>query len=264
VKVETTMEQKTMVEINKLKIELIKKGQGDPMVVLHDSDGPNGWPLYLEQLSQQYEVWAPTHPGYGRSEITDEIDSMEDMVYFYQDFLDTFDLKNVTLMGMGMGGWIAAEIAVRNQSRLKQLILVDAVGIKVSARDVVDIVDTFTMPWEEKVAMEWYDPTKAEAFFKNPFTSEEEQLQDFLRGQESTVLLTWKPFMHNPKLRRRLHRIRIPAAIIWGENDRVVKPSYGQVYASELPNAAFYLIEKAGHFPYLEQPELFLKTLKSI
>ena len=85
----------------------------------------------------------------------------------------------------------------------------------------------------------------------------EEDIVTLLRNRQTTALLTWKPFMHNPKLRQRLYRINIPTLVVWGDSDGIVTPEYGRTFAAAIPGAGFRLIQNAGHYPYLEQPEAF-------
>ena len=89
----------------------------------------------------------------------------------------------------------------------------------------------------------------------------EDQLTALLRNRQSTVLFGWKPFLHDPKLRARLRRIDVPTLVVWGDSDGWVNPDYGRAYAAAIPGASFELIRQAGHFPYLEQPDAFVKTL---
>jgi pimeloyl-ACP methyl ester carboxylesterase len=77
------------------------------------------------------------------------------------------------------------------------------------------------------------------------------------RNREATARYAWSPYMHDPKLRRRLHRIRIPTLVLWGTSDRILSESYGRAYCAAISGARFELIERAGHFPHLEQPEIF-------
>ena len=60
--------------------------------------------------------------------------------------------------------------------------------------------------------------------------------------------------MHNPGLRQWLHRIRVPALVLWGDSDGIVVPDYGQQLGRALPNARFELIREAGHYPQIEKP----------
>ena len=80
------------------------------------------------------------------------------------------------------------------------------------------------------------------------------------RNREATARYAWSPYMHDPKLKGRLHRIRIPTLLLWGAADRILSEAYGRAYCAAIPGARFETIERAGHFPHLEQPEEFART----
>jgi pimeloyl-ACP methyl ester carboxylesterase len=81
------------------------------------------------------------------------------------------------------------------------------------------------------------------------------------RNREATARYAWSPYMHNPKLKARLHRIRIPTLFLWGTNDRILSEAYGRAYSAEIPGSRFETIARAGHFPHLEQPEEFSRKV---
>jgi len=81
------------------------------------------------------------------------------------------------------------------------------------------------------------------------------------RNAESTALFAWSPYMHNPKLSSRLHRIRVPTMVLWGASDRIASPAYGRAYSDKIPGARFVEIAAAGHYPHLEQPEAFAREI---
>jgi pimeloyl-ACP methyl ester carboxylesterase len=91
----------------------------------------------------------------------------------------------------------------------------------------------------------------------------ESELVLMARSRESTGRYAWTPYMHDPKLKGRLHRINVPTLVLWGTADRVVGPDYGRAYAAAIPGAQFAIIEGAGHFPHLEQPAAFAKQVES-
>jgi pimeloyl-ACP methyl ester carboxylesterase len=70
--------------------------------------------------------------------------------------------------------------------------------------------------------------------------------------------LCWDPCLHNPKLKHRLHRVRVPTLFVWGENDGIVTPDYGRAFCAMVPGAEFAVVGSAGHYPHLEQPAAFL------
>ena len=88
-------------------------------------------------------------------------------------------------------------------------------------------------------------------------TYSEDELVTILRNRQTTALFSWRPFMHNPKLRAWLRRIDVPTLVLWGESDRIVTPEYGRAYADSIPGARFQTVPAAGHYLYLEQPEAF-------
>jgi pimeloyl-ACP methyl ester carboxylesterase len=253
--------------VGEITFELLQLGPHDaePLVVLHDAESlvtPDA--PYLQRLAEHFRVLAPSHPGFGHSSLPDELDSVDDLAYAYLDLLrDLFADQPVHLVGLGFGGWIAAEIAVRCTHGLRSLTLVDALGIKVGGLHDRDIADIFVVDADELVRLSWHDPELGARLMPLPGRGglDEEQLTTLLRNRQSTALFGWKPFLHNPKLRRRLARIHVPALVVWGESDGWVSVDYGRAFAQAIPGARFQVIERAGHFPYLEQPDLFVETL---
>ena len=234
-------------------------GEGERLLVLHDHEYVNQWEPFAEALAEHFAVIAPSHPGYGASDLPRDFDTIDDFAYLYLDYLRELGPEPVHLVGMGVGGWMAAEIAVRCTHHLKRLVLVDAVGIKVSDRTTRDIADTFVVPPQDLLALTWHDPEAGARTMKllGLATYSEQELVVMLRGRQTTALYAWNPFMHNPYLRRRLARIDVPTLVLWGESDRVVTPDYGRAYAHSIPGARFQTIPAAGHYPHLEQPEAF-------
>jgi pimeloyl-ACP methyl ester carboxylesterase len=244
-------------------VEVFRGGRGQPLLVLHDYEYQHRWHPFLEALAERFAVLAPSHPGFGRSELPTGYDSIEDLVYWYLDFLSTIGSGRVHLVGLGIGGWIAAELATRCTHHLDRLVLVDTVGIKVSGPSERDIGDTFVVEPRELLALTWHDPAAGAALMALPGLSSlsEDELIVALRNRQSAACFTWKPFMHNPKLAQRLRRVDRPTLVLWGASDRLVAPAYGRAYAELIPGARFELIEAAGHYPYLERPEAFVEAV---
>ncbi|MDD9929197.1 MAG: alpha/beta hydrolase [Rhodospirillaceae bacterium] len=247
------------IELQGVPVDVVFKGAGPQLFLLHGGGGLVASMPFADKLAESFEIIAPVHPGFAGSAIPDHFDDLQDLIYLYLDLMDTLDLQDAVMMGFSMGGWTAAELAVLSTARISRLILVDAVGVKVGGRDDRDIVDVFSTPQEELTKLMWHDPGKA----PDPSQMTDEQRQIIQSNRVALGLYTWQPYMHNPKLPRRLHRIDVPALVLWGESDGLVTPDYGRAYAGMIPNAAFAVIPAAGHAPQVEQPEAFVQHVLS-
>lgn len=246
------------VVVDGIGIDLIERGQGRPLLFLHPGIGIERTAPVLDHLARGARVLAPSHPGFGRSELPKWMNTVDDLAYFYLDFLEALDLRDVTLVGVSLGGWIAAAIAIKSTERLARLVLANPVGIKVSGRETRDVVDIFAITEDEFNALAFCDP---EAGRRDYAAMAEADVIAAARNREATARYAWSPYMHDPKLVRRLHRIRIPTLFLWGSNDQVLSEAYGRAYCAAIPGAQFAAIERAGHFPHLEQPEAFARRV---
>ncbi|MFV3126140.1 alpha/beta fold hydrolase [Niveispirillum sp. KHB5.9] len=240
-------------------IELMSKGDGPPLLFLHAGHGVDADDALVERLSRRHRVIVPSHPGFGASSRPAGVTGIDDICHVYLDLIEALDLKDLVLVGVSFGAWIAAELATMGTGRIKRLVLIDAVGVKVSGRETRDIKDIFGTTVEEIPDLFFHDPEKGKAAFHGfDFKNmSEEDVTRFVRNRESLLLFGWSPTLYNPKLLGRLHRVKVPVLLLWGEDDKVVGVDYGRRYAAAFPGATFEVIEGAGHYGYLEQPDEF-------
>jgi pimeloyl-ACP methyl ester carboxylesterase len=239
-------------EVDGCRIHLRRGGSGRPLLFLH---GASGAPVILpvmERLAERFDVLVPEHPGYGQSGEPPWLENIHDVAYFYLDLLEQLDLREVTLVGNSMGGWIAMEIAVRDTSRLKSVVLVSPAGISAPG---VQPADIFLMPEEQLVRSLFHDPKLAEARLAVPPTPESIDIS--LKNRHTTARLAWEPRLHDPHLPKWLHRIDVPVQIIWGEHDRILPVQYVDTYRKLFPKAEVAIVKGAGHLPHAEKPDEF-------
>jgi pimeloyl-ACP methyl ester carboxylesterase len=240
------------------RIDLIERGKGRPLLFLHAENGIEPAAAAIDTLAKSAHVIAPTHPGFGRSELPKGMHTVDDLSYFYLDLLDQLDLRDVTLVGVAFGAWIAAEIAVKSTARLSRLVMANAVGIKVGDRETRDIADIFALTEAEYLEIAYCDPNAGRRDYKSLPPAE---VVAAARAREATTRFAWSPYFHNPRLKSRLHRIRIPTIFLWGARDRIVGEAYGRAYCGMMPGARFETIEHAGHFLHQEQPRVFAEKV---
>ena len=248
----------TSLVVNSVNLETIERGQGRPILFLHPGIGVDPAAPVLGALAKGGSLIAPSHPGFGGSQLPKGMTSVDDLSYFYLDLLEQLDLRDVLVVGVGLGAWLAAEIAVKTTDRLSRLVMANAVGIKVGDRETRDIVDIWAIMPDQFNELAYFDPAVGKRDYK---TLPDIEATRAARNSEATARLAWSPYMHNPKLKGRLHRIRIPTLFLWGTADRVLSESYGRAYCAAIAGARFETIERAGHFPHLEQPEEFARRV---
>ncbi len=249
-------------EVDGVKLGVRQHGDGAPVVILYGDQLDKPTPPFDDAMAKHFRAVVPSLPGVNQSELPSWIDTMEDLAFLGLDFLEGLDVGPVDVIGHGFGGWVAAEMAVRAHQQIRRLALIDSVGIKVSAPTVRDVQDVYVYTVQEVAELAWHDPAGAKALrWPGMEGVEGEELLTLLRNRQSVLKFGWRPFMYNPKLMRRLARVRVPAHVFWGESDRVVTPDYGRTLQQAIPGAGFTAIPGAGHYPHWEQPEALAQAV---
>ena len=251
---------KEFLTLGGIAIEVERRGSGKPMLVLQGEETLEADASFVEELAKSHEVIIPSPPGFGASERPLWMTNPSDMAFVMLDLVEAMKLADATVLGFSLGGWIAAEMAVMDDSFISKLVLVDPYGIKLGGPTDRDIADIWLLHPSKVAALKWHDQAKGKRdFSKLP----DDQLAVIARNTETTARFCWEPYMHNPKLKHRLHRIQVPTLVVWGEQDGIVKADpYGRGYAGLIPGAQFKAIKNAGHLPHLEQPTVFMKVLQ--
>ena len=249
------------IEVDGVKIDFRRKGQGRPLLFLQ---GIESWirdEEFSDPLSRTHEVLIPQNPGFGHSELPLDFREIGDFAQFYLRMLEELDLDDVVVVGTSFGGWIAAEMASRCCERIGALVLANPFGIRLSEDPTVrDIQDIYAMSQAEVAEAFYHDP---EANRRDLTQLPDHTLVAIARSREAMCLFGWKPYMHNPSLKRWLKRISVPSLVLWGESDDVMSVDYGRSYAALIPGARFALIKGAGHYPHIEKPAEFVAAIEA-
>ena len=239
-------------------IETRVGGSGPPLMYLPGAGGAGGIfaggkvAPFLQSLAEHFTVYVPEHPGYGPNDAPDWLDNIHDIAYFYLDYVKALDLHSVHLVGSSMGGWMALEIAVRDTSRFASVTLCGAAGIKVKG---VPMGDTFRWSREEFAENYMMNPEARARFLAMQPTPEQEMIQ--LRNRQTTALLAWEPRYHDPDLPKWLHRIDIPAHVLWAEDDRIFPAPYGEALHGYIPGSVLTVLPGTGHLMQTDDPAAF-------
>ena len=247
------------IDIDEVSLEVSIAGEGRPLLFLHGGDYFAQNRDFLERLARRWRVLAPRHPGFGDSTRPDDFRSVHDLAYLYLDVLDRQRLGDVVLVGSSFGGWIALEMCVRSFERIGRLVLIDTLGLKFAGREERDIADIYALPADELLQRTFFDPARVALDYSK---LDEAEAAEIARDRAAAALYGWRPYMHNPGLRRWMHRVRVPALVIWGDSDGIVAPDYGNKLCRALPAAHLEVISQTGHYPQIERPDAVVDAIE--
>lgn len=254
--VSTAVNQR-MVDVHGRRVHLLDAGSGPAIVFLHGAGGAGNWSPFLERLARQYRVLAPSHPSFGESDPLPYTRGVQDLALHTLDLLDTLDLEHPVLIGTSLGGWIAAELSVWQPHRASHLVLASSAGLR---HPDVPQPDLFAAGPEESARLLNSDPSKAPPADPSP-----EAVRRRMQDRAALARVAWNPYLHDPALPHRLYRITTPTLLVWGQDDRLIPPAIGQLWAEKIPHARFVTIPACGHSIQREQPgalsELVLEFL---
>jgi pimeloyl-ACP methyl ester carboxylesterase len=244
------------------KIQLFRAGSGPPIVYLHSAGGESSHAA-LEELAEDYEVLVPVFPGFGESEGIEAIDGMEDAVFHLLDVWDRLDLDAPVVLGLSLGGWMALELATRYPERASRLIVVNPVGLHLDGAPIEEMFGRGAGELAEMLFADQQHPIAAAMHAMDDFTGDVgkqveipiEMVLPMWKAMSATARLGWDPYLHNPKLRGRLRRVRAPVLVVRGAEDGMVPPAHAETYAAELPDARLVTVDGAAHWLPFEQPE---------
>ena len=236
-------------------IHLSRAGAGRKLLVLHHDTGTPDRLAVYDALAARFDVLVPHHPGWGRSERPTWMRSVRDVAAMHQWLLAELGLKDVSLLGLGFGGWIAAEMASLAPADFRKLVLVGAMGIKPPEGDILDqaIISYLAYPQAG-----FHDPAAFTRIYGDVST---DQLEAWDIAREMCFRIAWKPYMYSQTLPHLLGGVRAPALVVWGEHDQVVPISAGHAYARALPHAIFETVAGCGHCVDMEQPEALARLV---
>lgn len=231
---------------DKLHLTFSDVGEGHPYLLLHGGMGPVSMMGLGAALAQTGQAIVPTHPGFDQTPRPEWFHRIDDLVVAYLDLMEQLALTNVTVVGNSAGGWLAAELGLRQSSRIKNIVLLDAVGMEPTP-ETGAIADPVQLG-ADVLNYSFHNPAP---FASIPLTPEAARMR--ADNQKTLNIYAGQPFMHDPSLGARLSALTIPALVLWGESDRIVTPAYGRHFADLIPTSVFELVPKAGHFPQIEQ-----------
>ncbi len=243
-------------------LHIVKGGDGDPLLILHDEMGQTARLHYMEDLARDFTLHMPAHPGFGRTQRVEWIVNMRDLASWYLRALEELGLERVNVLGFSLGGWLVAEMACQSPQIFRKMALVAPVGIRPPTGEILDM---FLIVAREYLEAGILDPSTTQEF--PSFCPEEpspEQVESWEVAREEACRLGWRPFMYHPALPHLLGRLKdLPTLLVWGEQDAVIPTSAGEAYQQAIQGARLEILPNCGHHPELERTVEFVGLVRN-
>jgi pimeloyl-ACP methyl ester carboxylesterase len=241
------------------KLSVARTGVGSSLILLHRSIGGDSLSGFLEALASKFSVLAPSMPGYDDSERPDWARSPRDVAAIVLHSVCPLAEDPPVLVGLGLGGWVAAEMAAMCPERFRALVLVAPLGVQPGTGE---ITDPFLVSTDHYIEMGFAD-TEA---YKRTFSEFGMGTDAWLRrerNREMTTRIAWKPRMFDQTLPFRLPYVTTPTAIVWGEADAIVPRGGVDRYRDAIPGAALITVPGRGHMLECEDPDGIAESISS-
>ena len=241
-------------------VELLQGGTGPTLVYLHGASGHSGWSPFLDHLAQSFRIIAPVQPGVGNSTGLEHLDTLWDLIIFYEDLIHELGIETLHLCGDDYGGMVAAELAAHCPRLIPRLALTAPFGLWMDDNPTIDI---FALTPSERKHLEWFNPQNEPS--SNLLIEADDQIsvleQELVNTQTAQAIgkFMWPIADHG--LIKRAHRVTMPTLLIWGDSDQIIPLSYAYAFQKLLPNSELTIIEQCGHLPHLEKPGDYCSAL---
>jgi pimeloyl-ACP methyl ester carboxylesterase len=235
--------------VDGVKTVVYSAGSGDPLVLFHGAGTVDGFD-FAEAWTDRFRVIAPYHPGFGESGDDPTFTDIHDYVMHYLNLFDALKLETMTIVGLSLGGYLAAKFASEHGHRVKKLVMIAPYGLHVPEHPTLDIIAT---PGEQLVPMlvSNFDVLKK----RLPEKPGMDFIGDRFREATSFARLFWE-HPTDPKFPRHLHRVTMPTLIVWGDEDKLMPVQQAQTWRKLIPNCEVMIVKGAGHIVQLDKPEV--------
>jgi pimeloyl-ACP methyl ester carboxylesterase len=221
------------------------------VLLLHSEQGPGSLRPLQSAVASAAPAVMPIHPGFGGQPRVPGVDTVRDLAYVYLDLLDRLGVSSCAVVGSSLGAWLALEMAAMDPTRFHATCLISPIGVKLGAGNESDFAEVLIESPARITETLYHD-------LDRDIWKDRTSTDDVVRRaeeRESLLHYAWEPYLHNPKLRPLLARVRGPVSVICGGSDRLVEPGYYVKFAAELDDAVLETVAEAGHYPEIENPD---------
>lgn len=234
--------------------KVIDEGKGEPLILLHGLfGGLANFDTVVTHFSSSYRTIVPILPLY---DLPIRETTVIGLVAYLKEFIDFFKFEKINLLGNSLGGHVALVYTLENKAKVKSLILTGSSGLYEKAfGDTIPKRGDYDY-LKEKAEQTFYDPKNATKELVDEIFATVTDREKAIR----VISMAKSAVRHN--LSEELSQIDIPTFLIWGINDTITPLYVGEEFEKLIPNAKLVSIDKCGHAPMMEHPEIFNKLLE--
>jgi len=242
------------------KIVYLEGGQGKAILMLHGySANKDNWPRFAAYFTKDYRVVIPDLPGHGdSSQLMNAKYDEQSQIERLHKFGQAIKIDKLHIVGNSMGGWFAGAYAARYPDDVSSVGLFDAAGVRsLEKSEVIKLMEKGETPlllkdgndYDRLMKLVFANPPSLPYPFKKMFIKKalanrafNEKIANDLRDGFNS-------------LENDLPKIKAPALILWGDQDRILDVSSVPVFEKGLKNFRTVIIKECGHAPMLEKPK---------
>jgi 2-hydroxy-6-oxonona-2,4-dienedioate hydrolase len=237
------------------KFKYIQEGQGEPLILLHGLFGTmSNYTYIVNHFKASYNVIVPLLPLYELDIFHTTVNGLASHV---QKFIEAQNYDNIHLLGNSLGGHVGLVYALKHPEKIKSLILTGSSGLYEHGMG-----DTYPKRGD-------YDfiKDKTEKTFYDPATATKELVDEVFeivnsRIKAIKIIALAKSAIRN-NIGDQLHQLKMPTLLIWGNQDIITPAFVGEEFKKLIPHSELKFIDKCGHAPMMENPELFNEYLEA-
>lgn len=248
------------VAINGQPCRVWEKGEGAPLVFLAGFGGLPRWTECLDQLAARRRVIAPSLPGFPGTTEIGPLYTHLDWLLAAHDLIGGAGLERCDLMGVSLGGALAADVAALWPDLVDRLILVSPLGLFDEKEPSTDL---FAQRPDELPQLLCADPKRYLAHIAAPEGADPvEWMVATTRAREAAARLLWP--LGDAGLASRLHRVTNDTLLVWGASDRVIPASYRARFVDSISGKTqVEIVEGAGHLVDVDVPAKMLDRVEA-
>ena len=251
------------INIDENKIRYLESGNSDNTLVLIHGLGAsaNRWEHVIPHFKEHFRVIVPDLIGFGYSD-KPLVDYTTDFFSeFLKKFLEKLDIKNPVLIGSSLGGQIIAEYTLNNNDTVKKLVLISPSGVMKHSTPALDAYVMAALYPNQEAAKNAFEMMSGSSKNIDPKIVEGFVKRMRLPNAKMAFMSTLLGLKNSQILTEKLSSITVPTMVAWGELDPVIPVKYADSIVSTIKDCRFYRMDGCGHTPYVDDPEIFAKTV---